>query len=210
VNLTAHALWLLCTLGATIFAAASDRWTGRAAIAVGFGFAAFFVATLRVKSLPLGGLGAVTALVAAAELTRADQTRRWRAESIAIATGLCAGVLAASWGWQLHADGLSWLPACVVAAWLPAASAWLAAQRPEFAPLAVREEALLVGLAVALATATVPSVLDGWRSAVALNIQGPVTSVGARPPVPVWALALTVGSAAAGALYSWYLEWRRG
>ena len=79
------------------------------------------------------------------------------------------------------------------------------AGRPDFAPPALREEALLVVLLLGLGIAIAPGVAAGWQSAAVLNLQPEQEQV-ASQAVPAWALLVTGGAAALGGLYTVWIR----
>lgn len=191
VNLLFHALWMLCGLGTVIFAtAASRRWYGLGALALGFAVAVLSFPSERLPD-PVW-TGVLVALAAVLQLVRPGQ--------IAL-TAVCGGALAGVWSSLLRIQGLPLPPALMLAAALPAISVWLAARRPAFAPAAVREEALLAVFGLGLAVAMAPGVLAGWRSALALNVSIDENSH-VNQIVPAWTLLLGGASVALGGLYS--------
>ena len=67
----------------------------------------------------------------------------------------------------------------------------------------MRDEALLLALALGLAAAMFPGLSEGWRSAAALNGGDPGAAASA---VPVWIPAFVGGLLGLGGVYTW---WRR-
>jgi hypothetical protein len=190
VPLLSHALWLLCGIGAAVFAATSVRgpWS------LGLFLLFFGIASVIPSSAAEPAwMAALAGLVAVMGLA---WPRHW------ILTSATCGLLAGAWGALLHAAGLGATAAWVLAAAVPAASAALAWRRPDFAPPRLRDEALLVTLGVAAVVAVAPGVLQGWRAALQLNM--PVD--GARPDIPGWTLVLGLGSMASGTVAA---AWRR-
>lgn len=192
-SLTFHAVAMYCALAAPVFAAAPGRgrWSPVAAVAIGL--VASSTAFRFGRPPDFVWVALFTALVAVAQLVR----------PVAAAAG-AGGVLGGIWASLLHTAGLPWMVVVPVAAAPSMLSAFLAVRRPRFAPAVVREEALLVVLVVGLAVAMVPSVQEGWRSAVVLNIQDQNMN---GHMIPGWAFGLTGASLALGGLYS---LWRRG
>lgn len=195
LNWLFHALWMLCALGTTVFATASTRTRlALPALMLGFLVSAVWV---RPERLPDAvWVGGLVALVAVLQLVRPD-----RAD---VLTMISSGVLAGVWISLLEIQGLPRALAWAIGGALPVVSAALTARRPAFAPAALREEALLVVLALGAVVATVPSVLEGWRSAVALNV---TDKSGPNALVPMWTLWFLGTSVALGGVYS---LWRRG
>jgi hypothetical protein len=117
---------------------------------------------------------------------------------------IAAGALAAEWAGLIHAQGVMQPVAIVSAAALPLASAYLAQRSPAFAPPLLQEEALVALLALGGVVAIAPTVAQGWRSALALNLADTGASM---PFVPVWMVCFAGASTALGGLWS---LWRRG
>lgn len=195
LNWLFHALWMLCAFGTTVFATASARTRlALPALMLGFLVSAVWV---RPERLPDAvWVGGLVALVAVLQLVRPG-----RADVLTIAS---SGALAGVWISLLEIQGLPSALALAIGAALPVASAVLTARRPAFAPVALGEEALLVVLALGAVVATVPSVLEGWRSAVALNV---TDRSGSNTLVPIWTLWFLGTSVTLGGVYS---LWRRG
>ncbi|MES1255234.1 MAG: hypothetical protein ABUS56_06495 [Acidobacteriota bacterium] len=197
-----QALWLLCSLGATVFAAAaSARWLAWLLIALGFVAASTLSAAVPDASVA----GSVAALVATALLARAD-AGRLLGGLVMPAAAVCAGVLAAWSGALLHANGVPRAGALAVGAAWPTLSACLVATRRDFAPQAIREEALLLVSGAGLGVAMVPHLVEGWRSAVALNVQ-PLAD-GAVLAVPAWTLLVVTGALGVGGMSALFSRWR--
>ena len=123
------------------------------------------------------------------------------------ATGLGLAVLAALaaiWMAMLRVEGLPWSAAAAVALTPPLLASYLTASQPLFGPRIVRDEALLIAVTLGLSVAVAPGILEGWRSATTLNIQGKDV---AGQTMPLWPLMLTAGSVGLGGLVA---LWRRG
>jgi hypothetical protein len=84
------------------------------------------------------------------------------------------------------------------------ASAYLSQRTPAFAPPLLQEEALVALLALGTLVAVAPTVSQGWRSALALNLADTGASM---PLVPVWMVCFVGAATALGGLWS---LWRRG
>lgn len=182
------ALWLIAALGAAVFAAVPAGRAGPAWMAGGFAAGAVLV---RVGRLPEPGeLATGVALLAMLQLLRPG-----RAGLAALAAGVLAGV----WSRVLVLQGLPEAAALPLAACLPGVVGWLAARRPGFAPRDARDEALAAVFIGAILAALLPDVLDGWRSAQALNIEEPALDA---LMVPAWAAAVGVGALAGGWLWA--------
>jgi hypothetical protein len=193
VTVTFHALWMLCALGAAVFAAAARTTRERAAVTAGFliGWAAVSPSRLPDAAL-IGGLAAAAALV---------YLFRPRYILLTLAFG---GALGGMLGALLQVQGVpAWL-APLAAAVPIAASMYLASTRPAFAPEVLREEGLLAITAVGLGVAVLPGVLDGWHAAANLSAAGSERPIVAS--VPMWTLAVLLITSCLGALYS---SWSR-
>ncbi len=181
-----HALWLLCGLGAAVFAVSvRQSWYNLATMCCGF-----LAATIGIDSRHVPEavwIGVATAAVAVSLLTRPS----W-ALPAAFATGALAGTLSA----LLEAQAMPRAFACAIAAALVLLSL-MASEGPEFAPSAMREEALFLIATLGLLVAIASPVTSGWQSALALNI---VDKSNAARGIPMWVIVLGGGSAMAGAL----------
>lgn len=113
-----------------------------------------------------------------------------------------AGLLAGLWTAVMAGQGLPLLAAIPLAAVLPIASVRLRAQRPGFAPPAMREEALLLLAAVGVAAAALPGILDGWHAAVNLSVKGGPSPAGTDAIVPAWTIAVASAALVSGGLFS--------
>jgi hypothetical protein len=187
VTVTFHALWMLCALGATTFAAtAAPRRRWLVALAIGF---------LAVVMLPGAQPDPEVAGLFAAFGSIVYLFRPRYAWLGFVLGGALAGML-------VHVIGLVGGPvpatAPLVAVSL-AATVWLARTRPHFAPEALREEALLIVCTLGLGVAVLPSVLDGWQAATNLNAQ--MENV-AQQAIPVWVLSVVATSTLLGAAYA--------
>jgi hypothetical protein len=189
-----HALSMLCALGAVVFAASPARKSiGLPSMALGFVLALIWIRSGRLPDA--GVIGGAVAFVAALELVRP------RHHALAAA---CGGALTALWASLLEVQGFPRPAAFGVAAIAPILSAYLATRSRAFAPAIVREEALMGLLTFGVVVAMAPTVAEGWRSALALNL---VDSSGPTQLVPAWTIGLAAGSVALGGMYS---LWRRG
>jgi hypothetical protein len=194
MNPTLHALWMLCALGATVFAAAVPGPRHACAMALGFGAAALLVSGAGVADPAL--VGGLTVALSALLIAR---------PRLNLVRVTFAGVLSGIWLSLLRVETMvPWPAALAVATALPATSAWLSARRSSFAPPTIRDEATLLVLILAAFVAAAPTLAAGWHSAVALNLQ---QAGGSTVAVPPWALLLTVSAFALGGLST---AWRRG
>lgn len=190
---------MLCALGATVFATATvgvvssfARTMNWIALATGFGLTTWLGSGQPIDASWIGGL---VAILVAWQLLRPGRP------FLALAA---AGALAALWASLLQVLGVPRLLAVPLAAIAPIVSASLARRRPAFAPLLLREEAMLTILILALVVGMAPTVSQGWRSALALNVTG---KSGPSALVPIWMMSLVGASMALGGLWS---LWRRG
>jgi hypothetical protein len=187
VTVTFHALWMLCALGATTFAAAAAPRRGwLAAFALGF-----LAVLMRPGGQPdpeIAGLFAASGAFV--------YLFRPRYAWLGFALG---GALA---GMLVQVVGLVGGPAVVTAPLVAlgaGATVWLTRTRAGFAPEALREEALLIVCTLGLAVAVLPSVLDGWQAAANLNTR--MENV-AQQAFPAWVLSIVATSSLLGAAYA--------
>ena len=187
MTVTLHALWMLCALGATTFAAVAAprrRWI----VALAIGFLAVIVLPGTQPDPEVAGLFA--ALGAIVYLFRPRYA--WFAFVLG---GALAGMLSQVIGLF---GGAVVITAPLVAVGL-GATVWLARTRPHFSPEAIREEALLIVCTLGLGVAVLPSVLDGWQAAANLNTQ--IENV-AQQAIPAWVLSVVAMSTLLGAAYA--------
>ena len=197
MTVTFHVLWVLCALGAVALAAAPGRAPWIAMIAVGLGLAAG-IWWLGPRDVPaVEWVGLTVFAIAATRLARLTSVR-----AMAVAA-FVAGVLSAVWMSILRVAGLPFWAAVAIAAAPPMVAAYLTPTRPRFAPAIVRDEALLITMTLGLIVAAAPRIVEGWRSAVLLNIQDTSRTL----VLPAWTVALAVFAMSAGGVYS---LWRRG
>jgi hypothetical protein len=178
---------MLCALGAATFAAAAaPRRAWLVALAIGF----LAVVILPGASPDPEVAGLFAALSAIVYLFRPRYA--WLGFVLG---GAVAGMLV-----QVFAllGGPVAVTAPLVAVSL-AATAWLARTRPQFAPEALREEALLIVCMLGLGVAVLPSVLDGWQAAANLNAR--MENV-AQQAIPAWVLSVVATSTLLGAAYA--------
>jgi hypothetical protein len=192
-----HVFWLSCTLGSVALAAGPARPAAFSLTTVGLGLAAGLRLAFSRYSLSPETTALLIALAGAALLL----SGRGAILRDALA-GIVAGFAAIAWAQTTGLPGASLGVALVVAAIPTLAAAYLSAVRPSFAPPAVRDEALLLTIALGLVAAVLPGIADGWRSAEALN----VGAAAAASAMPAWIVASVVGMAGLGAVYTW---WRR-
>jgi len=193
-----YVFWALCGLAPIVFAAvaASRRadapartWTAPAVVAAAFVATTAWMFAFGLPSPEL--LGIAAALGAGAQLLK----------PVPIALPALSGVLAATWGGLLSAQGVPLGAALAAGAVIPVVAAACAATRPVFAPPAMRDEALMLVGALGLMAATLPGVVDGWRAAVNLTAQANGDTAAAEA-IPTWALAVGSSSLLLGAVYS--------
>ncbi len=156
--------------------------------------AGFVVATIWLQPEPMW-IGAMVALVAVLGLGWS----RFGPLSAAV-----AGVLAGLWVHVLESYGLPGWSAVPLAAAVPGTAVVLAHRSPRFAPLGLREDALLTICVLGLVVAAAPAVSMGWRSAVAMNLE---PGSGAQPTTGLW---VPLGLGAVVSLGGLHTLWRRG
>ncbi len=189
MSLSFHALWMLCALAAVVFGASAARHPRHVA---GFvtGFAAGVAYILRV-GLPdpvWTGAAAATAVGIALFLPR-----------YALIGAALGGFIPGVWTALLTVQGVPLFVAIGLAAALCVAAAWLARTREQFVPAVILDEGLLAIGLLAIATATLPSVLDGWQSASTLTA---ASARQAAVSIPVWTTGFLVTCASLGGAYS--------
>lgn len=176
------AMWLLCMCLAVALPV-SRRLAGCWALLAGY------IAVLAVAAwVPpsIGGIGLLAGAAAVWQLLRS---------STDLLPNATAGVLAGCAA-SLHVTLGAPLPvAAAIALLLAGLAVWRVQTDPQFAPAAMRRQALLAAALVAPLLAAWPGVREGWQSALALNQSlqdGPATSM----PAWVWpltGLALAIG-----------------
>jgi hypothetical protein len=188
MTLLFHGLWMLCAFATAVFAAAAicGWWSAAFALA---GFALSATATGPAYLPDSTWLGVLAALVATLGLA---WPRHW------ILTSLAAGAFAGIWASLFETQQLPMGPALVASAVVPALAAWLTMTRPRFAPPILRDEGLLAVFVLGVAVAIAPGVQEGWRSALALNLD----STSAGQAVPAWTMFLAGASVLGGGMYS--------
>ena len=183
-----HVLWMLCALGAVIFAAASARDRRRA---VGFGGGLIIGLVMARTGTPDPVLVGSLAVGAVAVFL----FRPRYADLAAMLGGSIAGL----WTALLQAQGLPYLSTLVVVAALSSVSAWLSRSRSTFAPERLIDEGLLAIGALGIVALTLPSILDGWQTAVALSATSTRQS---SATLPFWTVVFIVGCLSLGGVYS--------
>ena len=187
MTVTFHALWMLCALGATTFAAAAAprrRWL----VALTIGFLAFVILPGAQPDPEVAGLfaafGAIVYLF------------RPRYAWLGFVLG---GALAGMMVQLFRMLGEPVVITAPIVAMVLAATVWLARTRPRFSPETLREEALMIVGTLGLGVAVLPSVLDGWQAAANMNVQ--MENV-VRQAIPVWVLSVVATSTLLGAAYA--------
>jgi hypothetical protein len=186
-------LWFVCGLGTAILVAATRlSRTGAVLGVLAFAAGAWWA---RQPFAPSAAMVATSAaLVAVWQIVRLP-----RRPYAAIMAGLLAGI----WTTVLESQGLPLLVAIPVAALVPITSAWLRVRRPDFAPPALVEEALVLLAVVGIAAAALPGIADGWHAAVNLSVPGGSSAnAAAAPEMPAWTLAVASAALALGGLFS--------
>jgi hypothetical protein len=183
-----HLVWMLCALGAVIFAAASARDRRRA---LGFGGGLIIGLVLARPGPPDPVLvGSLAVGAVAIFLFRPPY-----ADLAAVLGGSLAGL----WTAMLQAQGLPYLSTPIVVVALSGLSAWLARSRSTFAPERLIDEGLLAIGALGIVALTLPSILDGWQTAVALAA---TSTRQASATMPIWTVVFLVGCLSLGGVYS--------
>lgn len=182
-------LWFSSVIGGVaLAAAAAGKRRSFGVVLAGFLVAAYLFRDGRVPEP--GFVGVIAAVAAGLQLFRP-------AYNDVSAAG--AGILAAASGTLLESFGVA-APVALVVGALPAMLALVWSHRnPNFAPKTMREEALLLVMLLGLATAVVPAVTDGWRSASALRS---AASDAADRGMPAWVLLLSGTAALLGGVWS--------
>ena len=182
-------LWFSSVIGGVaLAAAAAGKRRSFGVVLAGFLAAAYLFRDGRVPEP--GFVGVIAVVAAGVQLLRPAYTD---------ASAACAGILAAASGAVLESYGVA-SPIALLAAVLPGMLAlWWSHRNPKFAPVAMREEALLMVMLLGLGTAVVPAVVDGWRSASALS-SAPAEAAGRA--MPAWVLVLSGTAAMVGGVWS--------
>ena len=193
MTLTVHVLGLLSLLGAVVFGAAGVPRGAVARRGIWFFPAAGFLVAWPVAS----GIGAdsMAAGATAVAVALAALLGRPPLQVVSFASGAAAAL----WSRYLEVLGLPVWIAVPAAAAMPAVAVWLSAVRPVFAPPRLREEGLLLVVALGLAVAFVPELVVGWQSAAALNT-GSLRDPSTVAPPAAWALVAAAAAAVAGGL----------
>lgn len=185
-----HAIWMLCGLGAVVWAAlpSGAGLVARAAAAAA-AFALAVAWALLVAPLGAVGLGSLVAVVGGIHVL----TGRWHSVAPAL-----AGFLAGAWATHVAAAGVPWWFAVPATMSVPATGAILA-RRDGFAPQTLLEDALLILAGLGLVVAIIPGVGEGWRAALSLNL--PAHGESTAQPIPTWAISIGGSALALGGVY---------
>ena len=183
---------MVCGLGAASFATTVSGRRDMVALVAGFVVATLW---LRPQAVWIGGMVAVVAVAA---------VFRPGVRLLGVSTAVVAGALAGLWFHVLQGYGLPSWTALPLAAAAPGMALMLTHQSPRFAPQALREDALLTIGLLGLVVAAAPALSQGWRSAVAMNLEP--GGVG-RPPMGLW---MMLGLGAVVSLGGLHTLWRRG
>ena len=194
MTLTVHVLGLLSLLGAVVFGAAGVPRGAAPRRRIWFFPAAGFVVAWPVAS-GIGGADSMAVGAIAVAIALAALLGRPPLQVVSFASGAAAAL----WSRYLEVLGLPVWIAVPVAAAMPAVAVWLSAVRPVFAPPRLREEGLLLVVALGLAVAFVPELVVGWQSAAALNT-GSLRDPSTVAPPAAWALVAAAAAAVAGGL----------
>jgi hypothetical protein len=189
VTPTFHALWMLCALGALVFAAAVSSVRTAVAFGLGFALAALFTSG---SALPNAvWVGGVTAVAAAAYLFKP----RWRP-----AVFLLGGALAGWWATLLEVQALPFFVALPIVGGVVILTMRLSRSRPSFAPDVLTDEGVLAIMVLGLVVAVMPGVMDGWHAAT--NLSGGQERAGDPVAIPMWTLVVILASTTLGGVYS--------
>ena len=189
MTLTYHALWMLCALGAAVFAtAAAANLRTIAVLVVGFVPGVFWWSGGRLPDAAMAGT--LTLVAAAVYLFRP----RLRVVAAAVG-GILGGMLSA----MLQVQGVPASLSPLVSATLIVVAVWLARARPSFAPEQLRDDAMLIVGVLGVSVAILPGVLDGWQAATNLSA---ATERVPTSALPSWTLLLLIMTSSAGAAYS--------
>lgn len=183
-----HLVWMLCALGTAVFAIAATRGVYRQA---GFGAGLLAGVYLARTGPPDPAFAGGLALAAAAIFLFKPR--------YAVAASVLGGVLAGLWSALLQAQGIPFLLSPLVVVALIGVSVWLARSRPAFAPERLLDEGLLAIGMLAIAAVTLPAILDGWQTAVALSATSPRS---AALNLPLWTTVFILGCTSLGGMYS--------
>jgi hypothetical protein len=190
-----HALWLLCGLGAVVFASLfRASWFNLAGIACGFLVAA--VGTTPTRIPEPAWIGILTMAVVILMLARPS----WSLPAAAM-SGILAGCLATLLRAQSVPSTIAWLLG--VAILVPAL--WISARRKDFAPTSIRDVALLAIAIWSILLAAAPAISAGWQSAAALNVSDKSAT---QNSMPAWVLLLGIASLAIGGLHTFWMRRR--
>jgi hypothetical protein len=192
VDIASLALWFVCALGTAALAAVGPQSRAGSVLGMaGFALAAWWIRQPFAPST--AAVAIVVAVAAALELVRPRQ------QPYAI---VLAGWLAGVWSGVLQVQGMPLTAAMVVAATLPAASAYLRIRRPAFAPAALREEALLFLVILGVVSAAAPGIAEGWRAAGNLNMHSGEAVASPTAGMPMWTLVVASAALLTGGLFS--------
>ena len=187
-----YALAMLCALGATSFATVvAGRWYGVGVLALSFVLAVWRGTGETTNEVWVGWL---VAFVAGVGILR---------PRTCLLPAATSGVLAGIWVGLLEVQGWPATPAVLLAGGVLFMAVFLTNWHPEFAPMALREEALLVMCGLGLLVAMAPQIVAGWGTAGALNLD-PGSHV--RMIVQTWVVVVTGASVSLG---GWHALRRR-
>jgi hypothetical protein len=188
VDLALLGLWYVCGIGAAALGAATRLgWRHLALLVAAFAGCTWWAGPGTLPTLSAAGV--VAAVGAGAQLLRGISP---------VVSAVLAGALAGIWTGVLEAQGVPALLSPFVALAAPVAAAALA-HRDDFAPDALRDEALLFLTLLGSVSAAAPVVHAGWRAAIDLNLRG---GGGSAVALPVWAFALSAIAVMSGGLYT--------
>ena len=186
VSISLQALWLLCGIGAVVFSTGAAVPRRLAGVVAGFGLTSWL---LRAGVPDPASVAGFAALVAGCKI--------YRPAWITL-PAFCGGLLAAVLGVLLREQGLPSPYALLLCAAIPAVSIALASRSSNFAPESMQEEGVLLMLALGLGAAVGPALIEGWRSAGAMNVAAEATN----NIMPAWVLSVAAASTFIGAAWS--------
>ena len=159
--------------------------------------AGFVVATIWLRPEPVW-IGGIVALVAVLSLGLPGLG------PVRVLSAVVAGALAGLWVHVLQSYGLPGWSAVPLAAAVPGTVVVLAHRSRRFAPLGLREDALLTICVLGLVVAASPALSTGWRSAVVMNLE---PGSGVQSTTGLW---VPLGLGAVVSLGGLHTLWRRG
>ncbi len=179
------AMWLLC-MSLAVALPASRRWQGYCALLAGC-LAVFALAYWLPPSI--GGIGLLAGAAAVWQLLR---------PSMGLLPNAICGMLAGCGAFLHVALGAPPWAAAALALLVTGFSAWRTQADPQFAPSAMRSQALLAAAVVSPLFAAWPGVKAGWQAALSLNQN---LQEGSAAATPAWVWQLVVAALATGIVH---------